>query len=175
MSCNNREWGTVILPKAEIARVKKIIVEDYNNNLGIQYAFAVRLHRNGFAGKPIDNIVDAVEAMCGYKSNYVSDNMAVALDYVRFRTRKPAQKDFKPVLSRGDMFIKSDLMTIEIKDNVLAWDTDTGNHQVEYAHKSELYKSMMGALNKVKFTRGTGGKLYYEDEYSMGVVEKTIF
>jgi len=55
---------------------------------------------------------------------------------------------------------------ISLKGRVVTWFTGDNNHSVETAHEEPLAGTFFGFLNKVKWTRGTGGVGTGNDEYN---------
>ena len=55
---------------------------------------------------------------------------------------------------------------ISLKGRVISWWTGDNNHSVETAHEEPLAGIFFGFLNKVKWTRGTGGTGTGNDEYN---------
>lgn len=63
--------------------------------------------------------------------------------------------------------------TIDFRSNVVTWDVPEGNHAVERAHAAPLALAFFAALDKINWTRnsggfGTGNDEYNEDDRSAG-------
>jgi hypothetical protein len=56
--------------------------------------------------------------------------------------------------------------TISFKGNVITWDVQSGNHKVERAHETPLAGIFFAALNKIMWTRSSGGFATGNDEYN---------
>lgn len=50
--------------------------------------------------------------------------------------------------------------------STVEWDVSENNHAVEHAHATSMAKAFFGALEQVKWTRGTGGWFTGNDEYN---------
>jgi hypothetical protein len=50
--------------------------------------------------------------------------------------------------------------------NTVHWHVSENNHAVEAAHRAAITGDFFAALDKVRWTRGTGGHFYGNDEYS---------
>ncbi len=51
------------------------------------------------------------------------------------------------------------------KEKTVHWSVSENNHAVECAGISPVTKALFMALSKVEWVRGTGGKIYYTNEY----------
>lgn len=56
--------------------------------------------------------------------------------------------------------------TVTFNGRTVTWDVPENNHAVDRAHESRLGAAFFGALDKVVWTRGTGGELVGNDENS---------
>lgn len=56
-------------------------------------------------------------------------------------------------------------VSINPKTRLLSWHIPSNNHAVDEARESELGKTLFSALDKIKWTRGTGGVSRYTNEY----------
>lgn len=179
MSDYNRERGTVVLPKAKVNEVKKAIVAAHNADLARAYDLSMKLWENKKALRPGKNVFDQAAAyrIIGYTASRHAEASPVhemAVDNARWnRGLKPKKKDFAPVSTRGDLELEfNHSYEISIKGNVLTWDTDYNNHQVERAHRTSAYKAMVKALNSLSYNKNSGG--YFEQWSEYGESWRTV-
>lgn len=85
------------------------------------------------------------------------------------RLQAPKKKDLPPLLESKTWNWSGDydelFISIDPKTRRLTWSISENNHSVDRAHESYLGRALFGALNKINWTRGTGGVSYYSDEY----------
>ena len=88
----------------------------------------------------------------------------------RKRLAKPKKSDpaVKPLVPTKVAFIKDDESSISFdhKAKTLTWSVSENNRAVERAHEGWLWKALTSALSRVKWTRGSGGKIVGNDEYN---------
>jgi len=51
-------------------------------------------------------------------------------------------------------------------DKSVTWSSGENNHAVEFAHSHKVVKQFFSMLNRVEWTRGSGGKIVGNDEYN---------
>lgn len=56
--------------------------------------------------------------------------------------------------------------TISIRGRTLRWHVNENNHAVDRAHEHPVMRTLFTALNRVKWTRGTGGTSWGSNEYA---------
>jgi hypothetical protein len=94
----------------------------------------------------------------------VPRKQAVALDSVRALTKKLAPLSS---VSKTRAFHTSELsVTFDDAAKTVTWDVQDNNHAVERARKSFFGQLLFGMLDKVQWTRGSGGKIVGNDEYT---------
>lgn len=85
----------------------------------------------------------------------------------RFKLQSPKKKDF-PLFSssktdtwrQGELFIK-----MNAKERRFTWSIPENNHSVDRAHDTPLGRLFFQALDKMQWTRNTGGTVRYTNEY----------
>jgi hypothetical protein len=88
-----------------------------------------------------------------------------------------AEKDIKKMTNRDDTFEvldehgESGSATITFNGNKVTWEVYEDNRAVDKAHGMPMAKVFFGELEKVKWTRGTGGTLAGNDEYARDTTE----
>lgn len=172
MSDYNRERGTVILPKSKVNEVKKAIVAAHNADLAKAYELSLKLWENKKVYSPGKNVFDQAAAyrIIGYNASRHSEGIPVyemAVDNARWnRGLKPKKKDFAPASTRGDVHLEfGHDYEITIEGNVLTWETDCNNYQVEQSHRTSAYKAMVKVLNSLSYNKNSGGYFEQWSEY----------
>ena len=65
-------------------------------------------------------------------------------------------------------FVGSATIVFDRQTHTVEWQTDHNNHAVDSARSSLLARVFFARLDKVRWTRGTGGVLVGNDEYNQG-------
>lgn len=80
----------------------------------------------------------------------------------------PKLKDFPLAIPTKAVHYEADLGTISLnhKTNELRWDVEENNHAVESSRESYMGVVLFKLLDKVEWTRGTGGEFVGNDEYN---------
>lgn len=199
MSCYGWESGTILLPSAAVAPLKKAVREHMNKLHTDVYAEAKRLHKAAATSSPkkmlafLQTVRDKQNAAA--QSRYSSytpytvtvTSLAVSLlenkcggryygqptvtrvasptvaDLNAMGLKKFTNKDdFFPVID-NDGFSEA---SISFEDRSVTWDVPENNRSCERANATTTAQVFFKAMNAVKWTRGTGGSIVGNDEYS---------
>jgi hypothetical protein len=82
---------------------------------------------------------------------------------------KPLKTDFAPLPWKTVAFTASwdeCGVTFDLKARTVRWGVSENNHAVERARESWLGRAFFRALDRVNWTRGTGGTIVGNDEYN---------
>lgn len=187
MSHYDSEHGTLKLPSAETARLKKAVRDAYNG----QRDAAKRLAKEFWQG-PAKRTKDrgkydaAVDAYIGglhdrHTPRHWSlsvkpppcdlDDLHYLLSSVAHAPHQVTEDDVSAVFgekatNRTNRFKVGDDAVIAFDGNTVTWDVAYNNHAREHAHEHPTARAFFGALNRVQWTRGTGGEFYGTDEYT---------
>jgi hypothetical protein len=184
MSNYNAERGEIKLPTKEFARFRRALVEAHNRAQEKAHADAVRIHAEmlkrakGRRMKPGDwnDLYDRLF----YPRRY-GDRFGIEIanaDAIRdalwpggraglSRPKRPLKKDFptKPVTKTVVLRAGPEGAVTFVKPNLVHWRVEENNHAVERARESVVGREFFRLLGKVKWVRGTGGSIEYQDEY----------
>lgn len=184
------EWesGEIILPAKAAYPFKKQLTEYHNNQIDRMFTIAqaayanVRAkfkgHRNVEFRDEIDKQISAllrrsfrVDCANQLHDEYFSDLDALFFksDPARKKPVKPTRTRFtqKTVLSKPFSYLGHDGdFAIQIRERILLWRAGENNRAVEYAREHPMAVKMFELLRKVKWTRGSGGKIIGNDEYN---------
>lgn len=184
------EWesGKIILPAKAAYPFKKQLTEYHNNQIDCMFTIAqsayanVRAkfkgHRNvEFRGELEDEIIGLLERSFNevdvhqLSREYFSD-----LNGLFFKSDPARKKPFKPTrtrftqkkeLNKPFLYLGHDGdFVIQIRERILLWRVGENNRAVEYAREHPMAIKMFELLQKVKWTRGSGGKIIGNDEYN---------
>ena len=194
MSNYNREQGSYTIPSAEWADLKRVVREAYNDLQEKRYEVAVAIwnrlkeetgtgfeeifeeetmettgRRSPFGGRPTERFVlgdrhfdrEMIEGEIYRKDNG--------------RVYKPRKKAFPKKTNRDTRF---DLKTLgrpyirfDNNSRTVYWRVHKNNRAVEDARSHPVAEAFFGALGDIDWTRQSGGKVKYQDEYREGAFQ----
>lgn len=189
------ERGSIKIPTAAWPGFKKALRDAYNEALAADFETAKRLHTavaaliKGKRGVNIPAVLDEElhrQVRSGYSGYYSSSAhtlkvvesykveralLSPALDAdrkpLKQRLLAPKAKDF-PKATNKTMTFSADEATISLssdKERTVHWRVPENNHACDSARDSYMGKVLFRLLNKMEFTRATGGHVYGSDEY----------
>lgn len=189
MSRNEWESGTLKIPTAEWAGLKRAVRDAHNKRQGVAYLEALDIYnrliaeakgKRGFkwGARFGEMLGEHVGSGWGSQPRYRNVEFHQA-----FRTLWPKAKDWSPAsASRPNKPQKAHFplasattlrfgfseATIEFdeKSHEVSWSVEENNHACDDAHAHPLAKALFEALAKVKWTRGSGGVIVGNDEYN---------
>jgi hypothetical protein len=86
---------------------------------------------------------------------------------LRVKPLTPKKKDFPLATSKTFAFDCDEAsITLDDKERKFRWHVSENNHAVERAHEHPLAVAAFKALDRIQWTRGTGGKITGNDEYN---------
>jgi len=183
MSCYEWERGTITIPAKDWARFRKALLEAWNaKQLGLLER-ARKLHarlRNTVKGKRgatrSKALRRAFEDHVGHRDDDLSDLMFnLLISYSREDGHGtwslkglPKKKDLKTFpVSKGATIMLEDATVIFDNDRrTVTWDVPENNHAREHARNHWFAKELFQRLRRIKWTRGSGGRILGNDEYS---------
>lgn len=177
------EEGTIKIPSRSWASFKKELREVYNRLQKKSYKVALQAYETllkaGKGKRGIDwknefnrllwdghiHIPDGVDILKLRKSIFPFDPKK---QENRKRPRKPKKKDF-PLANSSTTRLELDgdaHILFDNKTRSVSWVVYENNHAVENARAHPLGIAFFRALDKMKWTRGTGGEIIGNDEYN---------
>ena len=176
MSCYEWERGKWIIPARQFNKLRLKVIEAHNESLQKEYQNAIRMYEelkkmaNGQKNFDYRQAYDSLSLRIGLESGW-------KIWYILFKNRnskrpiKPKKGDFKP-LPKNAHHIQCDEVSIEFdKENrTVLYDVPKNNHACDRARALPAVKALFTALRKgIKWTRGTGGTVWGDDEYAEDV------
>lgn len=183
MSRYEFERGEITIPSAEWAAFKKAVREAYNRTAQKRLGLALQLHKHLTSRKikkadlhdeawKFVNSENTGSIYSGKK--YTDEDLSEAVRAVgvvffssRSKLRKPLKKDF-PIAGNTTTCLEDGeaSVTFDNKRRVVVWNVSENNHAVDNAREGSLGKAFFKQLKSVKWTRGSGGTIYGNDEYN---------
>jgi len=185
------EWekGEFKLPSAEWAGFKASIREAVNRSNTAKYEAAVKVHEQlvtSLKGKRgVDPWQAAWEIAAGMGTGHgiyrqptfaeddVNDIVSAVVDRkwsgnkLVAKVRKPQKKQF-PQHGNNVTELRSSECSLHFDNETrtATWRVEENNHSCDRARESVLGRALFKALDKVNWTRGTGGRIWGNDEYN---------
>jgi hypothetical protein len=173
ISCYNWEHGTLTLPTAA-APVVKAAVRNANNLLHDDlYALATTFWALNQTRSPKYYRAALSAAYengeLGKHDNENAHDLHWVLLDLADHPRKATHADIDravPRASNRTTYFQLGEASITFAGRRVTWSSGSNNHQVERARKHPVARAFFDALDRVKWTRGTGGRLVGNDEYN---------
>lgn len=190
MSRSEHESGSITIPRSEWAKLKSAVVEVHNAHRLALFEAAVALvdklvevHKGKRKVEWSRAAMDMLRAQRLTSRERIGENAwdERARDIVELilpfdrqkneaakRPRKPKKKDLGLLSARTAKTIDSDLgrITFDDEKRVVTWSVSENNHACETARAHPVGVAFFEALGRIKWTRGTGGKIVGNDEYN---------
>lgn len=185
MSVHQAESGTIQLPSDQATAVRHRFVERHNLISEKAWTAAKNTwdHATSAQRKDSQHLRDNLEAILTPRYNSWSyrqpEDSAAKVEALRRAesllgideysygsTPRAPQKKNLPVAGKTQTRFDGPFgsATFDTKKNTLEWEAD-GNHGVEEAHAEWVWEAMHAELDKVRWTRGSGGVINGDDEY----------
>lgn len=185
MSINQRSTATYKLPSAEFAKARRKVAEalvskqeeilrklvDFKALIdrGVITKDELKPFKNGYENgmyiesASLDKRVDELGRMLYSIYDY---REAERIIECALKGQVPKKKDILTGKVTQSSFV-SDELTVDFSKNMAQWHVGENNHSHDRATDSWLGKAFTKAMNEVQWGRGTGGVMYYSDEYMM--------
>jgi len=169
MSVYEWEAGTIQLPKAQFAKIRKQFIADYNDirEREMNAANAIREQAlKQFKGKHITNWLYAMQDFA--ERNGVSyDTLYMMVPDEKKKPKKLTKKAMKLANSKTMCFPLGDggAVIFDAEDKTVSYSVPENNHACEHARESHVGKLFFRTMARIEWTRGSGGCLYGNDEY----------
>lgn len=191
MSIYESENGTVILPAAAFSKVRKAMeLEDKRlRELGLEFAQTLWGNVPASAKKNKKEYWKEIEEQSGTSWNSsgavpselrskrlsreevsaVVEHAHQVLRLAEHHGGAPSrpQKKFAnlPTNRTTEFSFEEAEVVFDKKSNTISWYVDRNNHSVDRAHSDPRFEVLSRELKDVRWTRNTGGTIYYENEY----------
>lgn len=185
MSCNEWEHGTIILPTKDVAPLKKALRDKHNAFCEKALADAKAKHKS-ITTKSIDNYHQALGHWRTANGGYL-EPVSGAADLVLScmlreqeragkapvtPTREHARQVGMAPLTNRDTTFRAMSNTgyseasITFDGRTVTWDVPEGNHACDTARETVLAEVFFDYLDRIHFTRNTGGEIAGNNEYA---------
>lgn len=188
------EWekGEFVLPAAEWAGFKSSIRNAVNRSNAVKFEGALKLHAalvarlKGMRNPDIWDIaweeaqkLDAGGGLHGRKrfgDDEIAGIVSAVVDRkydnplsrtITTRVRRPQKKAFPQLGNNANAFDGGECsLTFDNASRKAVWEVFENNHACDSARETVLGTALFAALDKVKWTRGSHGRVWGNDEYS---------
>lgn len=172
------EWerGTIKIPAKEWARFRTAVIKSWNARELARLERATKMHATltakvkGTRGKKRKEVIRQFYDLHlhYHPGDYDTLEMVVG-DYGSAEIEgKPKKKDFRILPTSKDAHIDLGDASILLRNATrsVAWDVPENNHAREHARKHPVAKEFFRLLDRITWTRGSGGKIVGNDEYN---------
>jgi hypothetical protein len=180
MSRNDWEAGSLVIPSKEWAGFKRGLVAAYKDIVQAQFDSATKAHQFLMAKAKGRRKITRIEwgdwmDSLRLDDDQVREKVERVLDFglllsgKKSRPRRPMKKDFEFPNGKTTRFPAGWEGMISLSDNksrTVHWSTGENNHAVEDARESAMGRAFFRLLNRITWTRGSGGKFVGNDEYN---------
>lgn len=173
MSCYEWESGTLALPTSEVAAMRKALNVAHTNQMKSVKALLDRLWPE-LKKLPADKRrrLDPYSPPLRHLNAAADDEAWWDLHSLFHASggRKPTAEHWKKSLAYPSTNRTSDWRcgeaSVSLEGRHLTWDVPENNHAVDHAHDSWLGRALFAQLDRVKWTRGSGGYFVGNNEYN---------
>lgn len=172
MSCYNWEAGTIQLPKSQFAKIKKQFIADYNAIMQRELDNGKRLR---------EHVLEANKGKRGVdwwmRLQDAADRFNVSFETVSKMCAGNGNKKPRALNKKIMEFANSKTMSFSLdgegsvtfnpENKTVTYDVWENNRAVERARESKVGQLFFRTMKNVNWTRGSGGKLYGNDEYNI--------
>lgn len=196
MSCYEWEAGTIKIPTAEFARVKRFVQDTakaYNDKLyahaqvfwktipasvkSDEAKYRKRVHAFVYGNRVGDYDYDPKLPTSNGLGNNEEGGFGEELYYLltsMFRrvddataARRVKQSDIKPVTNKTLSYVCGEgYIQFDPKTHSVRWEVEENNHARDRGRNHPVAEALFKVLDTVKWTRGSGGKIVGNDEYN---------
>jgi hypothetical protein len=179
MSCYEWEKGEIKLPKAEWVPFRKALIQAHNDEKLSLFNSALGAHAKmvesskGLRGdnrfkKQVEVLKSFVPDYERYSSHFELLFVAEEGSYHRTKLVLPKKKDLgllpltadcKISLVNAQIFLRNDTCSV-------IWSVPENNRACDHARQEPLAQTMFRLLDRVTWTRGSGGSIVGNDEYN---------
>jgi hypothetical protein len=170
MSCYEWERGEFKLPTAEYSKFRKNLIVVWNNWWDQIYTVAKDLYPKvkKMDWEQLYKACDQMAHQMRWGEEGAHNLISILWDSKSKKIVSPKKKDLpkKPVSKGCSLPLDEACITFVDASRVVIWEVDENNHSCDRAHEHYIARKFFEALNRVQWTRGTGGKIIGNDEYN---------
>lgn len=182
MSCYNWERGTITIPAKEWAKFRTAVIKAWNEHQLDRFEKAKRMHakaKEAIKGKRGSKRQEALRALAdrweGREETAEFSHKVIGYEYNRETRRDtvilknaPKKKDFEifPTSKSCGIHMLDGSIELNNENRTVTWSVGENNRAVEHARKHPVARKMFGLLDRINWTRGSGGKIIGNDEYN---------
>jgi len=173
MSRYEHESGTIVIPTKAWPKFRKAIIEAWNERQDKLYQIAQRLRKElpaKLKGKESWEWDDAFADACraaGCEDREDTYRIRIAI-YRERKWRAPQRKSFPklPISKSCQLSLGEPKIVLSNEKHAVAWIVPENNHACESAREHPMWSALCRELDKIKWTRGSGGQILGNDEYN---------
>lgn len=177
MSCYESEEGTIKIPSKEWAKFRTAVIKAWNEHQLQRLAKAQALHKRlkeTLKGKRGSVRTEALrEALARHsRQDPEGDIQCLVIEGWRnepkLRSVAPKKKDFQilPTSKDASIYLGDASIHLKNKTKCVVWVVPENNHAREHARKHPVAKTLFRLLDRITWTRGSGGQIVGNDEYN---------
>jgi len=175
MSCYEWEQGNIVIPKAQYSKFFKDFLKGYNEIRERELALLKQLQKEVITigkGKRNFNFHNAAENIMYDSNKYTPETVWKLFYNMEDKTKKP-----KVPIRKLVAFANTQTKYFEVTDSeasigfdrkthTVTWSVPENNHACESAHEAPEAHLFFGLLNRVIWTKNSGGEIVGNDEYN---------
>lgn len=183
MDMSRYEWeaGVVVIPSKDFVELKKVCKDAYNKYQNKLYEYSVRFYDRILENKPKGrkwNIHISDMRSMGfslmedipeiYRWDVVRAVTATEHQLDNYKPQKPKRSWFPHIKNSKSLAISTDDFSVQLEADTrkLIWRVHENNHAVDSARENPIAKALWTHVNKIVWTRGSGGEIVGNDEYN---------
>jgi hypothetical protein len=179
MSCYNWEEGTIKIPTKEWAKLRTDVVKAWNASQLEKLERATKMHerlKGLLKGKRGSKRVEALRKF-SFRVDLDHDAFHMVVKHERdpktgcyemVLGSVPKKKDLglKPTSKSCSLDLEDATIIFRNEDRTVTWSVGENNRAVERSRKHPVAQVLFRRLNRIEWTRGTGGEIVGNDEYN---------
>lgn len=185
MSCYQWERGTIKLPSAETVKIKNLLRTEQNRLREEMKATCIRIWKDVLKETRSQKIyMERLQAFEGqqysrppaydYRGNQIQREIPHEVFWLlrdlanapRQVQEKDLDRYYEKATNRTTSFSVGSEASISFSGNEVTWSVHENNRACETARGNSMGKAFFAALDRIQWTRGSGGEIVGNDEYN---------
>ena len=178
MSCMNWERGSITVPSKDYSKLRQSVIKHHNERQDAVYKAAETLHntlkakgkgrRNFDFATARESLLETLRrnSRLTEDENWQVQRMTKLVDGKPKHKPKKQDLDKHPISRGTTLNLGEASITFIDKRRLVVWDSGENNRQVERANEDPTAIFLFRALNKITWTKGSGGEIIGNDEYN---------